>query len=69
MRLSRKRSGATGVRACACSLQNGATIVDLEAALQLGGAADLFASLARRAVRQRVDENLTTLKTMLEAAR
>ena len=49
--------------------QNGATIVGLQAAVQLGRAADLFASLARRAVRQGVGENLATLKTTLEETR
>jgi uncharacterized protein YndB with AHSA1/START domain len=49
--------------------QNDATIVGLEAALQLGRAANSFASLARRAVRQGVDENLATLKTTLEETR
>lgn len=45
--------------------QDGATIVDLEAEVQLGRA-DLLASLARHAVRRGVDENLQTLRRTLE---
>jgi uncharacterized protein YndB with AHSA1/START domain len=43
-----------------------ATIARLEAEVRLGGAADLLAPLTRRAVRRGVDENLATLKRILE---
>jgi len=49
--------------------EHGATIVRLEAEVRLGGAADLLGPLARRAVRRGVDENLATLKRILETGR
>jgi uncharacterized membrane protein len=48
--------------------QDGATIVDLEAEVELGRAA-LPARLARHAVRRGVDQNLQTLRTTLEVRR
>src|SRR2546425_694413 len=44
----------------------GATLIQIEAEADLGSAADLLAPLARRAVKKGVDENLATLKTILE---
>jgi hypothetical protein len=49
--------------------EGGATVVRLEAEVRLGGAADLLGPLARRAVRGGVDENLATLKRILETRR
>jgi len=48
--------------------QDGATVVDLEAAVQLGRVA-VPARLARHAVRRGVDENLQTLRRTLETRR
>jgi uncharacterized protein YndB with AHSA1/START domain len=44
----------------------GATLIQVDAEADLGGAADLLAPLVRRAVQKGVDENLATLKTILE---
>jgi uncharacterized protein YndB with AHSA1/START domain len=49
------------------STENGATIVGLDAEVDLGRAA-LLGPLVRRAVRSGVDANLATLKTILEAS-
>jgi hypothetical protein len=49
------------------STENGATIVGLDAEVDLGRAA-LLGPLARRAVQGGVDANLATLKTILEAS-
>ena len=49
--------------------ENDATVVTLDAQVELPGAAALLPALARRAVKKGVDDNLTTLKHVLEAAR
>jgi hypothetical protein len=49
------------------SAENGATVVGLDAEVDLGRAAFL-GPLARRAVRSGVNGNLATLKTILEAS-
>jgi carbon monoxide dehydrogenase subunit G len=46
---------------------NGGTELDLDAEVELGGAAALLGPLAARAVKRGVDENLATLKTLLES--
>jgi uncharacterized protein YndB with AHSA1/START domain len=46
--------------------ENGETVIELAAAFELGGVAALVAPLARRAVREGVDENFATLKMILE---
>jgi carbon monoxide dehydrogenase subunit G len=46
--------------------ENGATVVQVGAAAELGGAADFLAPIVRRAVKKGVDDNLATLKTILE---
>ena len=46
----------------------GATVVRLDGSVDLGGAADLVAPRAARAVRRGVDDNFATLKRILEAA-
>ena len=46
--------------------ENGETVVELDAAFELGGVAALVAPLARRAVREGVDDNFATLKMILE---
>lgn len=48
------------------STENGATLVQLDAQVELGGAAALLSPLVGRAVRSGVDANLATLKTILE---
>jgi uncharacterized protein YndB with AHSA1/START domain len=45
---------------------DGATLIQVVAEADLGGAAELLAPLTRRAVRRGVDHNLATLKTILE---
>ncbi len=45
---------------------NGGTELELDAEVELGGAAALLGPLAARAVKRGVDENLATLKTLLE---
>jgi uncharacterized protein YndB with AHSA1/START domain len=42
------------------------TLIQVDAEADLGAAADLLAPLVRRAVQKGVDENLATLKTILE---
>lgn len=49
--------------------KNGETLVELAAAFELGGVAALVAPLARRAVREGVDDNFATLKMILEHQR
>jgi uncharacterized protein YndB with AHSA1/START domain len=49
--------------------ENAETVMKLDAQVELPGAAALFPQLARRAVRKGVDDNLATLKHVLEAAR
>jgi uncharacterized protein YndB with AHSA1/START domain len=49
--------------------ENGVTIMKLDAQVELPGAAALLPHLARRAVKGGVDDNLATLKQILEAAR
>ena len=46
--------------------QNGETVVQLDAQVELDGVATLLPQLARRAVKQGVDDNLATLKLILE---
>jgi uncharacterized protein YndB with AHSA1/START domain len=48
---------------------NGETIVHLDAQVELPGPAALLAGLARRAVKNGVDQNLATLKQILETTR
>ncbi len=43
-----------------------ATVVRLQGEAELGGLGDLFAPLARRVLQRGVDDNLATLKTILE---
>jgi uncharacterized protein YndB with AHSA1/START domain len=47
--------------------ENGSTIVTLDAQVELGGVAALVPGLAQRAVRSGVEENLATLRAILEA--
>ena len=49
--------------------QSGGTSVRLDAEVELGGVANLIPGLARHAVRTGVDENLATLKRLLEEHR
>ena len=49
--------------------ENGETVVTLDAQVELPRAAALLPALARRAVSKGVDDNLATLKHVLEAAR
>jgi uncharacterized protein YndB with AHSA1/START domain len=46
-----------------------ATVVRLQGEAELGHAADFLAPLARRALQRGVDDNLATLKAILEQAR
>jgi ligand-binding SRPBCC domain-containing protein len=48
------------------SSQNGETVVNLDAEVELPGAAALVPPLARRAIKRGVDDNLATLKRVLE---
>jgi uncharacterized protein YndB with AHSA1/START domain len=48
--------------------ENGETLVQLNAEIELQGPAAFVPQLARRAVRHGVDDNLATLKAILEAA-
>lgn len=48
------------------SAENGKTVVRLDAEVELEGVASLLPQLARRAVKKGVDDNLTTLKAILE---
>ena len=49
------------------STENGATVVQLDAHVELEGAPSLLGPLARRAVKKGVDDNFSTLKRILEA--
>jgi uncharacterized protein YndB with AHSA1/START domain len=49
--------------------ENGETVVTLDAQVELLGAATLLPGFARRAVKNGVNDNLVTLKQVLEAAR
>jgi ligand-binding SRPBCC domain-containing protein len=49
--------------------EDGETIIQLDAQVELSGAAALLPQLARRAVKNGVDDNLATLKQILEATR
>jgi uncharacterized membrane protein len=51
------------------TLENGETLVRLDAEIELQGPAAFVPQLARRAVRNGVDDNLATLKAVMEAAR
>ena len=46
--------------------ENGTTIVQLDAQVELDGVAPFMLQLARRAVKHGVDDNLTALKLLLE---
>jgi hypothetical protein len=48
--------------------EGGETLLELSAEVELYGAAAVVPQLARRAVRNGVDDNLATLKSILEAA-
>ena len=48
------------------SAENGETVVRLDAEVELDGLASLLPQLARRAVKKGVDDNLATLKEILE---
>jgi ligand-binding SRPBCC domain-containing protein len=48
------------------SAENGETVVSLDAAVELPGAAAFLPHVARRAVKSGVDDNLATLKRILE---
>jgi hypothetical protein len=47
--------------------QDGATAIHLDAEADLGGAADAFVPIVRRALRKGVDENLARVKAILES--
>ena len=49
--------------------ENDETVMQLNAQVELPGAAALLPQLARRAVKKGVDDNLATLKQILEATR
>jgi uncharacterized protein YndB with AHSA1/START domain len=49
--------------------EHGETVVKLEAQVELSGAAAFLPQLARRLVKKGVNDNLATLKQILEAAR
>jgi uncharacterized protein YndB with AHSA1/START domain len=51
------------------SAENGKTVTRLDAQVELPGAAALLPVFARRLVKRGADDNLTTLKQILEAAR
>jgi uncharacterized protein YndB with AHSA1/START domain len=51
------------------SAENGETVVKLEAELELPGIAAFLPQLARRLVKKGVNDNLATLKQILETAR
>jgi uncharacterized protein YndB with AHSA1/START domain len=62
------RSGPTPFRyRYRFSARNGGTVLQLDAEVELGGAAAFLPQLARRAVKKGVDANLATLKKLLEA--
>jgi uncharacterized protein YndB with AHSA1/START domain len=50
------------------SAENGETVVNLDAEVELEGAGAFLPPLARRLVKKGVNDNLTTLKQILEAA-
>jgi uncharacterized protein YndB with AHSA1/START domain len=50
------------------SAENGETVVNLDAQVELEGAAAFLPQLARRLVKKGVNDNLATLKQILEAA-
>jgi len=52
----------------AFSAEDGGTVVKLEAQVELPGAAALVPQLARRLVKKGVNDNLATLKQILDAA-
>ena len=49
--------------------QNGETVVQLDAQVELDGVATRLPQLARRALKKGVDDNLATLKAILEQRR
>jgi uncharacterized protein YndB with AHSA1/START domain len=51
------------------SEENGETVVQLDAGIELQGVAAFVPQLARRAVKKGVDDNLATLKAILETGR
>jgi uncharacterized protein YndB with AHSA1/START domain len=51
------------------SAENGETVVKLDAEVELPGAAALLPQLAGRLIKKGVNDNLATLKEILEAAR
>lgn len=51
------------------SAENGETVLSLDAEVELPGAAAFLPRLARRLVKKGVNDNLATLKQILEAAR
>jgi ligand-binding SRPBCC domain-containing protein len=51
------------------SAENGGTLIKLNAEVELPGPAALLPQLARRVVKQGVDDNFATLKQILEAPR
>jgi uncharacterized protein YndB with AHSA1/START domain len=51
------------------SAENGETVMKLDAEVELPGAAAFLPQLARRLVKKGVNDNLATLKQILEAAR
>jgi hypothetical protein len=51
------------------SEENGETVVKLDAEVELPAAASFLSQLARRLVKKGVDDNLATLKQILEADR
>jgi uncharacterized protein YndB with AHSA1/START domain len=51
------------------SAENGATVMRLDAEVELPGATALLPQLARRLVKNGVEDNFATLKQVLEAAR
>jgi hypothetical protein len=66
----RTTSGPTPFSYVYCfSSENGETVVRLEAEVELPGAASLLPQLARLAVKRGVDDNLATLKAILESQR
>jgi uncharacterized protein YndB with AHSA1/START domain len=50
------------------SAENGETVINLDAQVELEGAAAFLPQLARRLVKKGVNDNLATLKQILEAA-
>ena len=52
-----------------CAVENGRTLVQLDAQVELDGVAAFMPQLARLAVKRGVDDNLATLKQILEDSR